>query len=289
MSEEKQPRIYKFAIMVLPIGVIIGTAVFMWMYYQKHKEESNEQQVIVAAGIRLTDLQDMTSKFTDLIGPRGVDTQEGQVGLQRAAAMIEGRLGPQNMGFKVFRGEAEAVGERLWKSLWVDVRGGDQEKQVLIVAVSFSGPGEIADANTVSTVMMLASSLAEDKPSRTIRLVFLPMKREFEEQNRWLVSQCLRNGETCAGIVGLHVMDGAPQAGGDEWLVSVSDDTDMAWWQFLSGVQETGSFSGGEVPTVWLTHAVYSNAAWEGKKEERIQATIPVAQQLRDRIWKAAN
>ena len=92
MSEEKQPRIYKFAIMVLPIGVIIGTAVFMWMYYQKHKEESNEQQVIVAAGIRLTDLQDMTSKFTDLIGVRGVDTEEGQVGLQRAASMIEGRL-----------------------------------------------------------------------------------------------------------------------------------------------------------------------------------------------------
>ena len=66
MCEDRSPRIYKVLIMILPVGVVIGTIVFMWMYFAKHQEESNEQNVIIATGIRISDLEDMVRKFTVL-------------------------------------------------------------------------------------------------------------------------------------------------------------------------------------------------------------------------------
>ena len=226
MSDSRSPRIYKFAIMVLPVGVVIGTIVFMWMYYAKHKDGGNEQKVIVASGIRISALQDMVGKFTDLIGVRSIETEQGRSGIRRASSTIEGRLGPQNLGLKVVKGKGLEAHERLWKSLWVDIRGSDKQQEVVIAAVSFAGAGGVADANTASTMMMLASALADEKPSRTIRVVFLPVDRSPAEQNRWLKDYCLQEGESCVGIVGLQLMDRAPEAGGEDWIATAPAPAD---------------------------------------------------------------
>lgn len=285
MSETRPPRIYKIAIMILPIGVVIGTVVFMWAYFVKHQDKTNEQSVIVATGIRMADLQDMVMKFTGSIGPRTIHTESGRTGLRRAASMIEGRLGPQNLGLIVRKDGGVAAHDRLWQSLWVDVRGIDKQDEVVFAAVSYAGPGEVTDANTVSTVMMLASSLAKEKPARTIRLVFLPIDRSPAEQNRWLLDNCLQDGEKCAGIIGLHVMDGEPKAGAEDWLVTAPTTADQAWWAFLS---KGDSYSSGGTPSVWLTHAVYSLGAWQDRKEERLKATLAAAQEIRGWLMKAA-
>ncbi|MFK7912076.1 MAG: hypothetical protein AB8F34_15965 [Akkermansiaceae bacterium] len=275
--------------MFLPIGVVIGTAVFMWMYYANHKEESNEQKVIVATGIRMTDLQDMVGKFTGPIGVRTIENNQGRTGLRLAASMIQGRLGPQNLGLKIYSGEGTAAHDRLWKSLWVDVRGGDKVSEVVIAAVPFTGAGEVADANTVSTLMMLASSLANEKPSRTIRLVFLPIDRPQEEQNQWLLSRCLQEGELCVGIVGIDVMRGSPKPGDPNWVAAAPNSADKDWWEFLSSGGKAVKTESDSVPSVWLTHAVYSDNAWVDRKEQRLEETINVARQLREWLLKAAS
>lgn len=289
MEDSRPPRIYKIAIMILPIGVVIGTAVFMWMYFANHLKEKNEQNVIVATGIRAGDLRDMVGKLTGLIGERDIGTEQGRAGLARAAAMIEGRLGPQNLGLRVNKGAGDAVDGRLWKSLWVDVRGGGKNNEVVIAAVSFAGAGETADANTVSTLAMLASSLAKEKPARTIRLVFLPVSRPPAQQDQWLLGHCLRSGETCAGILGLHVMHGEPRPGDPGWAVTARRPADQAWWQSVSSANQGTTHAGAEVPSVWLTHAVYATGTWKGKPDARVRATVPVARELRAWILKAAN
>ena len=288
MKESHQPRIYKIAIMILPIGVVIGTAVFMWMYFAKHQEDSNEQSVIVAPGIRMSDLDDMVGKFTDRIGSRTTETEEGRVGLRRAASMIEGRLGPQNVGFKVRKDEGIASHDLLWKSLWVDVRGVEKPEEVVIAAVAYAGAGKTADANTVSTLMMVASSMAREKPMCTIRFVFLPFERLPEEQDRWLVDHCLMSGESCVGIIGLEVMDKAPKAGDDDWHITAPEPADQAWWEYLGGGKEGGKFNGGKMPSVWVTHAVFSSQVWQNERDQRLQATLTVAQEIREWLQMAA-
>ena len=90
------------------------------------------------------------------------------------------------------------------------------------------------------------------------------------------------------GIVGLQVMNRAPAASDEEWIVRAPIAADAMWWAYLSGRGQEEPSSGEEVPSVWLTHAVYSSEAWQDKKDERLKATIGVAQQLRGWLLKAA-
>jgi hypothetical protein len=115
-SDTKSPRIYKILLMILPVGVVIGTIIFMFMYFYLEREDEKNHAVIVSHGLRVSDLEDMVDKFADRIGQRNIESEQGRVGLRRAASMIEGRLGPQNVGYPVVKSEGKAAHGFLWKS-----------------------------------------------------------------------------------------------------------------------------------------------------------------------------
>lgn len=273
--------------MVLPVGVVLGTIVFMIMYFHLEREEERNHAVIISHGLRVSDLEDMVNKFTDRIGERDVETEQGRVGMKRAESMIEGRLGPQNVGYPVKKCEGEAAYGLLWKSLSVEIRGDKKPDEVVFAAVSYSGAGQVADANVVSTLMMLASSMAREGCDRTIRFVFLPMNRPSGQQNRWLVDRCLKPGESCVGIIGVKTMDQTPATGEPEWQVVTPTPADQAWWKHLSTGAAVAASESGTPPSVWATHPVFSPATWVGKKEQRLERTLGVAQELRQWLQKA--
>ena len=271
--------------MILPVGVVIGTIIFMYMYFYNERRDEQQHAVIASHGLRVDDLDDMVMKFTDRVGVRDVETEQGRSGLQSAASMIEGRLGPQNVGFPVKKDDGEARHGLLWKSLWVDIRGEKTPKRVIIAAVSFAGAGEVADANTASTLMMLASSMARDELARTIRFVFLPIDQSPAEQNRWLMQRCLEENEICDGIIGIQTMQNSPSIASDEWQAVTSSSADQAWWEFLQqGVKRPE----GNVPSVWITHPVFSAQTWEGQRSKRLEKTMNVAGTLTAWLRRAA-
>lgn len=278
-------RVYKVLLMILPVGVVLGTIVFMFMYFHNERRDEREHAVIASHGIRVSDLDDMVGKFTDRIGVREVESKQGREGLKSAASMIEGRLGPQNVGFPVKKDKGEAAHGLLWKSLWVDIRGKERPENIIIAAVSFSGAGEVADGNAVSTLMMLASSMAREELARTIRFVFLPLEKSPAEQNRWLLQRCLQEGESCDGIIGIQTMQGKPEVGGDEWQVETPADSDKSWWAFL---RHGGPRSDGLTQSVWVTHAVFSPETWQGQKGKRLEKTIEVAATITAWLRRAA-
>lgn len=287
-QENRPPRVYKVLLMLLPAGVVVGTVVFMFMYFYLERKEEARNTVIVSHGLRLSDLEDMVAKFIDRIGERDTASEAGRPGLRSAASMIEGRLGPQNVGYTVSKCEGEAAHGLLWKSLSVDVPGRTRPGEVVFAAVSYAGPGGVADANTVSTLVMLASSMASEQPARTIRFVFLPFDRPPGEQNRWLLRRCLKQGETCAGIIGLQTMAAPPGTGQTPWQTTFGGPADLDWWARLSKDEPAGEFELGRVPSVWLSHPVFSADTWRDKRAERLQRSMEPAQQLRRWLLRAA-
>lgn len=290
-DSQKSPRVYKVLLMTLPVGVVIGTIIFMFAYFHMEREDERNHAVIISHGLRVSDLEDMVGKLTDRIGSRDIETEEGRGGLRRAASMIEGGLGPQNVGYPVKRSEGEAAYGRLWKSLYVEIRGEEDPEEVVFAAVSFAGAGEVADANCVSTLMMLASSMAREKSAKTLRFVFLPMDKSPDQQNRWLLDRCLNPGESCVGIIGLQTMKGSPEAGGADWDALAPKDADKAWWSFVSkegsvGGQKTSSPP--SPPSVWVSHAVYSTETWVGERTDRLEPTLDAAREIRTWLLKAA-
>lgn len=272
--------------MFLPVGVVVGTIVFMFMYFYMEREDEREHSVIASYGLRVDDLDDMVLKFTDRIGVRDYQTDAGQRGLRRAASMIEGRLGPQNVGYPVKKGDGEAIAELQLKSLWVDLLGSSASEQIVIAAVSYAGSGEIADTNCVSTLMMLASSMAREKPAKTIRFVFLPLDQDPELQNRWLLTHCIGRGESCVGIVGIKTMDTTPEAGGDDWEVVFPSEQDKKWWGYLS---QQGDAPMESPCSVWVSSSIYSSEAWQDRRGDRLDRTITLTAQIEDWLRRAAN
>ncbi len=271
--------------MILPVGVVIGTIIFMYMYFYNERRDEQEHAVIASHGLRVNDLDDMVMKFTDRIGVRDIEIEQGRTGLKSAASMIEGSLGPQNVGFPVKKDDGEARHGLLWKSLWVDIRGKKMPERVVIAAVSFAGAGETADANTASTLMMLASSMARDEPARTIRFVFLPIDQSPAQQNAWLIQRCLQENEICDGIIGIRTMKKKPELTGEDWQVVAPSSADQAWWQFL---KQGANRPAGAVPSVWITHPVFSSHAWEGQRSRRLEKTIQVAGTITSWLRRAA-
>ena len=287
-ADSRSPRIYKILLMILPIGVVIGTIIFMFMYFYLEREEEKNHAVIASHGLRVSDLDDMVDKFTDRIGKRNIESEQGRAGLRRAASMIEGRLGPQNVGYPVLKSEGKAAYGFLWKSLSVEILGEQKPDEVVFAAVSYAGDGVDADANTVSTLIMLASSMARENPARTIRFVFTPLNSSPEEQNQWLVERCLKPGESCFGIIGIQIMTEMPSAAGSAWQADVKSASDIAWWNALrdDGVEVNSNPS--EIGSVWLTHPVFSAQTWIDSRGRRLDSTLSVAQDLRKWLVKAS-
>jgi len=289
ISEElPSPLIYKVLLMVLPAGVVVGTIIFMFMYFYLEREEEKNHAVIVSHGLRVGDLEDMVDKFINRIGERDIDSEQGRAGLRSAASMIEGRLGPQNVGYPVRKCEGEPAHGLLWKSLSVEIIGMENPQEVIFAAVSYAGEGGVADANTVSTLMMLASSMAREDPERTIRFVFLPMDLPVAQQNRWLVERCLKPGESCAGIIGLQTMSRTPETGESDWQISASTSTGQSWWVAISEGKSGSMVPNEKTPAVWLTHPAFSPTTWVGQQGQRLARTLEVAQEIRSWLLSAA-
>jgi len=287
-DSRKSPLVYKVLIMALPVGVVIGTIIFMFAYFYMEREEERDHAVIISHGLRVSDLEDMVGKLTDRIGSRDFETEEGRDGIRRAASMIEGGLGPQNVGYPVKKSEGEAAHGRLWKSLYVEIRGEEDPEEIVFAAVSFAGAGGEADSNCVSTLMMLASSMARENPAKTLRFVFLPTAKSPDQQNQWLLDRCLNSGESCVGIIGLQTMEGSPEAGGTDWVAVAPRGADKTWWKFVS---EDGPFSEKDIsppPSVWVSHAVYSPETWVGNRMGRLANTMDPAAEIREWLLKAA-
>ncbi|MGB2403288.1 MAG: hypothetical protein ACPIA7_07735 [Akkermansiaceae bacterium] len=275
--------------MILPVGVVIGTIIFMFMYFYLEREDEKNHAVIASHGLRISDLEDMVEKFTDRIGQRNIRTEQGRAGLRRAASMIEGRLGPQNVGYPVARSKGEAAHGFLWKSLSVEILGQKNPNEVVFAMVSYAGVGVDADANTVSTLIMLASSMAREIPDRTIRFVFTPMDISREEQKQWLMNQCLKAGERCHGIIGIETMSKMPDAADSAWQATTKSPEDVVWWNKLKDdAAEPDSASAG-AGVVWLTHPVFSSQTWVNSRGRRLDSTLSVAQDLRRWLVKASH
>ncbi len=269
----KPNPIYKILIMILPIGVVVGTAIFMYMYFHLEREEAKEHSVLVAREMKVSELESLVDKFTNRIGLRDIDSEQGRAGLHRAASMIEGGLGPQNLGLTVTKGEGVAAHGKLWRSLSVDIRGVVRPEEVIVASVSYSGNGELADGNTVSTVMMLASAMARDKPARTIRFVFEPLVVADVGELKERAGLVLKDDEKLAGVIALDTMQGMPDLLDAGWVSLVSKSAiDI----------EQGS-------ELLLTHSVYSSETWKDNEDGRLAATLNVAKQLRNRLLKMAS
>lgn len=181
MTEESVPRRDRRIVLLLwllPLWLVVSSVGGLWLYLRKQADEEENGQMRIATGIHEAGLGDDLGKLLGFVGERHTASPAGVQGLGRAAAMIEGSLGPGNAGYRVERVAGPSTPAGRWPLLVVSVKGKDEDLPPLWVVAAYDArpgsPGAEANASGVASVLAAAHAMASELPPRSIRFAFLP-------------------------------------------------------------------------------------------------------------------
>ena len=178
MTEEPAPRRDRriaLLLWLLPLWLVASGGFGIWYYFRKQTADARVEQIRFATEVSPVDLKGDVDKLLGFVGERHPGAPQG---LNRAAAMIEGSLGPSNAGYKVERLRGPELPAGRWPILTATLRGSETDLPPLWVLAGYDArPGSLgaeANASGTASVMAAAHALAGAKPKRTVVFAFIP-------------------------------------------------------------------------------------------------------------------
>lgn len=161
-------------LVVLPLWLCLSAGGAVWYLLHREKKAAALEQQRFSRAVSATALEDDVRKLTHLVGERNTTSQSAAKNLTRAAAMIEGSLGPSNIGYVVTR----TPGPAEWPLIHVRILGKNTDEPAVWIVGAYdsrqSSPGAEANATGVAAIMAAAQALAAETPERNIHFAFLP-------------------------------------------------------------------------------------------------------------------
>jgi len=138
--EEHAPKRKKWvvaALLILPVWLLASGGVGIWLHFKHQAEEDKKEVARYATMVSQESLADDLRKLTQTIGERNTRAADGN-GLTRAAAWLEGTLGPSNTGYALKRARGPA--DERWPLLRATLRGSDPKAKPLWVVAAYDSP-----------------------------------------------------------------------------------------------------------------------------------------------------
>jgi hypothetical protein len=178
VTEEPAPRRDRriaLLLWLLPLWLVASGGFGIWYYFRKQAAEAQVEQIRFATEVNPVDLKGDVGKFLGFVGERHPGAPQG---LNRAASMIEGSLGPSNAGYKVERVRGPELPAGRWPILLATLRGSEPGLPAVWVLAGYDArPGSLgaeANASGTASVLSAANALAGAKPKRTVVFAFIP-------------------------------------------------------------------------------------------------------------------
>lgn len=196
-TKAKLNSIVIWFLLLLPMGIILGTSVGMYRYYNKEEELAHTASKQISS----TEMSQILQNYTQFFGDRHYNSKEGVAALRAVTANLMGELQPNNSMLVAGsdEGSYEAAGE-VWKTYWADIKGSTNIRDVFFVVTSYDGKNELRNAAKIALSITVAKSLAAQGLDYTLRFVFVPIERDLIEQKEWVEQHCMKNGETNVGM-----------------------------------------------------------------------------------------
>lgn len=240
-QSDRRPLTTTLLLVLLPLWLAGSGAGALWYYFHREKNQALIEQERLAQAVSVPLIADDLRKFVEVIGERNTSSETAAANLSRAASMIEGMLGPSNIGYRVQRTKGPAE----WPILQATLAGKDPAATAIWVLTSYdsrtASRGAEANATGLAATMAAAQALARDKPNGAVHFVFLPHANNLE-------SPIL---ETAVKLVEIVKVQGPPKAilcvetmGAGEALWLSSRDVTATPLSLVSGL---GAVYGAEV------------------------------------------
>lgn len=253
----KPSRWYAVILVGLPVWLGLSVVGALWLYFHLEEREAGMRRAAFAREISISSLADDLRKFTSFIGERHAGEGEPGENLMRAAAMVEGTLGPANTGLDIQRHRGPAD----WPLLETSIPARRQAAESVWVVTGYDAPrggiGGQFNASGLAAVLAVIQAGANDVPERHLRFLFIPHMHDAEapvaETLRMAAETMTSRGEVAA-VLWVEAMGAASDlqlSANDPQALPVDDLTDI-------GVVVPGTHgldAGGIVPA-WLMDAL---------------------------------
>lgn len=233
-----RPRWVGLLLVLLPLWLVVSGGVAMWYFLHLERQQEAAEQQRFARSVSGTALADDMRKLVQIVGERNGASANAAKNLSRAAAMIEGGLGPSNIGFAVSR----AAGPANWPLLHVRITGRDPDLPAVWVVCAYDSrpgsPGAEANASGVAATLAAAQALAGETPAASVHFAFLPHGNDPDSPVVETAQKFAQLAETPSAVLCVEAMG----AGEELWLSS--RDTEAMPLAKAAGL---GSVKGAEV------------------------------------------
>lgn len=234
----KRPRWVGFLLVLLPLWLVVSGGGAIWYFLHRDKQLAAVEQQRFARAVSADTLADDVRKLVRIIGERNASSDTAAKNLTRAAAMIEGTLGPSNIGFAVSR----AAGPAEWPLLHVRIGGRNADAPALWVVCAYDSragrPGVEANATGVAATLAAIQALAAETPQSSICFAFLPHGNDPDSPLVETAEKLSKLAGSPAAVLCIEAMG----SGESLWLSS-RDSSAMP----LARVAGLGSIRGAEV------------------------------------------
>lgn len=180
----------KIALAVIPALLIVSVCVALYLGAKADQEESEPVQ----GDVTVPEMADYLFKLNRLIGERTLDTEAGQLAFREYRAMALGTLGPENLGYEIFRTQKDSANGLLWPTIWVNAGDRDSEEPVVLAIPQ-------AESGTAAAFAFgFAEYLTSHETSTGVRVVFYPPLVDGDLA-AWVWQRCGQEGETMKGFI----------------------------------------------------------------------------------------
>ena len=209
-----QPRVIKFLILGLPVGLIITTVIALMIYFRKDADAAGRSGPLFRREITRKSLQAHVDMLATKIGPRHAGAPDA---LEFAEKYIRSALGPQNLGSYVPSLHSYTVGKQEFHNVVLDLLAKDSPRiaEVVLVGAHYDSvattPGADDNASGVAALMCLAESFAHSKNERSLRFVFFVNEEPpyFQTENMGSLvyaKECKKRGDNIVAMLSLETM-----------------------------------------------------------------------------------
>jgi hypothetical protein len=199
----------KILIVVLPVWLAVSGGIGLWLHFQQQEKERQEQKHAYRQDIRAESVADDMQKIVERIGARHEASEAGKIGLVRMAAMIEGALGLNNIGYEVSKVASRGDDENVSPILLCDVMRRQTAEEIWVL-VPYDSPSDLsrgqASASAVAVSFAVAQSLVGSTLPRNIRFAYLPAAHGAIEQRREMTERLQRLMKRRGAVVRVAVI-----------------------------------------------------------------------------------
>lgn len=178
-SERKSAKRFWWIIMLLPIGLGVGTVTSLVQHLRKANADERQDEFTISSAIDASELEQSYER-AQLIGARSIESPAAIRNIQTLKNFIQGSVSPGGVGLKFTDILTPAEGYRSIKTSYADVLGRNPNF-VTNVVIELAGEKSAAEAAKLAIATNVISSLASIECQQTLRFILSPMSTSATE------------------------------------------------------------------------------------------------------------